>query len=386
MKKFISALTALFIGAALLSATAGAEPSEPVSYFDIEQNITGEYDGIPENGIPKEDGFYLPSGYTVFDITGMYFSEDMTVIHITDDKMTVAFAQYYDREKWLREKDTFFSDDADTLFKELISYHGTDLSICEEEIEECDDAEGSDYHSYIMMFEENDRYFRCSVTSTKNIDTDDIAELSRYRRITFGKGFVKRDGKICYIKKDGKKAHGWLTVGGRKYFFKKDGSMAAKNTVIGGIMYDFGKNGECKGKFTGTVKTKTGLKEYRDGKLIPAEWGITLTASNVTPEGMELEVLWDGTGITGEINFGEAFTIEKYTDGKWTAVQYKEEVCFNDEAFLLNENEKRIVPHKWENIYGELGEGRYRICKEFIDFRGTGDYDTKTFYAYFEIA
>ena len=94
MKKFISALTALFIGAALLSATAGAEPSEPVSYFDIEQNITGEYDGIPENGIPKEDGFYLPSGYTVFDITGMYFSEDMTVIHITDDKMTVAFAQY----------------------------------------------------------------------------------------------------------------------------------------------------------------------------------------------------------------------------------------------------------------------------------------------------
>ena len=387
MKKFISALTALFIGTALLSATAGAEPSEPVSYFDIEQNITGEYDGIPENGIPKEDGFYLPSGYTVFDITGMYFSEDMTVIHITDDKMTVAFAQYYDREKWLREKDTFFSDDADTLFKELISYHGTDLSICEEEIEECDDAEGSDYHSYIMMFEENDRYFRCSVTSTKKIDTDDIAELSRYRRITFGKGFVKRDGKICYIKKNGEKTHGWLTVGGRKYYFKKDGSMATKKMTIGGIMYDFDKNGVCYGRYSGTIDTKAGVKAYKNGKPYTDKWGITIRATNVTQEGLDMEVLWDGTKINGRLGFGEHFYLQEYRDGKWVRVPYltKEEPAFVDIEYTLNANEIRVLTIQWDYIYGELEDGRYRLCTDFTNFRKTADYDTRKYYASFVI-
>lgn len=36
-------------------------------------------------------------------------------------------------------------------------------------------------------------------------------------------------------------------------------------------------------------------------------------------------------------------------------------------------------------VTGELSAGRYRIGKEFMDFRKTGDYDKEICYAEFEI-
>ena len=35
--------------------------------------------------------------------------------------------------------------------------------------------------------------------------------------------------------------------------------------------------------------------------------------------------------------------------------------------------------------YDKLPAGTYRICKDFMDFRGAGDYDEALFYAEFEI-
>lgn len=40
---------------------------------------------------------------------------------------------------------------------------------------------------------------------------------------------------------------------------------------------------------------------------------------------------------------------------------------------------------KWENLYGELPAGTYRIVKPISDFRGSGDYDTEECWAAFEI-
>ena len=39
----------------------------------------------------------------------------------------------------------------------------------------------------------------------------------------------------------------------------------------------------------------------------------------------------------------------------------------------------------WEWLYGELPEGNYRIAKEIMDFRETGEYDTAIHYAEFRI-
>ena len=39
----------------------------------------------------------------------------------------------------------------------------------------------------------------------------------------------------------------------------------------------------------------------------------------------------------------------------------------------------------WSWLYGQLPPGRYRIGKEVMDFRKTGDYDTQDYYAEFEV-
>ena len=39
----------------------------------------------------------------------------------------------------------------------------------------------------------------------------------------------------------------------------------------------------------------------------------------------------------------------------------------------------------WKYGYGELKPGYYRLKKEFMDFRATGDYDTETYEVYFNI-
>lgn len=39
----------------------------------------------------------------------------------------------------------------------------------------------------------------------------------------------------------------------------------------------------------------------------------------------------------------------------------------------------------WEWLYGEFPTGKYRLGKEIMDFRGTGNYDTAIYYTEFEI-
>ena len=39
----------------------------------------------------------------------------------------------------------------------------------------------------------------------------------------------------------------------------------------------------------------------------------------------------------------------------------------------------------WSWMYGELEAGEYLLVKEFMDFRGTGDYDTFTFSVEFTV-
>lgn len=180
-------------------------------------------------------------------------------------------------------------------------------------------------------------------------------------------GWVKKAGKRYYYKDGIMKKSCWLkSKGKRTYFLRKDGTMATGKVTISGVEYEFGE----------------------DGKLIPESWGLTLTAKDITPEGMKLEILWNGTETGGEIDFGSHFHLEQYKNGKWTAVPYKEgigDVAFTDEAFILTANVTAGQAVKWDYIYGELKSGKYRYCTEFMNYRGPGDYDKEMYYAYFKI-
>ncbi len=118
-----------------------------------------------------------------------------------------------------------------------------------------------------------------------------------------------------------------------------------------------------------------------------ADWGLTLTASDVTSTGMTLTFAQSGGNPTGErLMSGEYYFLETLNGGEWTSVPLKvESVVWTGEGWNIPLGGTFETDISWEYLYGELPTGQYRVGKSVMDFRGTGDYDTATFYAEFTI-
>ena len=117
-----------------------------------------------------------------------------------------------------------------------------------------------------------------------------------------------------------------------------------------------------------------------------ADWGITLSVKDVTPTGMTLVCSQSGGEITGELQCGSDYSLLVNSNGVWNAVPYLvDEVAWTSEAYYSPMNDSIEFELKWERLYGELPAGTYRVVKGFMDFRGTGDYDTETYHTEFEI-
>lgn len=118
------------------------------------------------------------------------------------------------------------------------------------------------------------------------------------------------------------------------------------------------------------------------------DWGISLTAEEVTPTGLTMVFIQSGGAPTGELDTGSYYSLEVLTDGQWKAVEMlpqEYEVAWNSIAYLLTMEGETKFTIDWEWLYGSLGVGSYRIGKEVMDFRAAGDYDQCVYYAYFEI-
>lgn len=114
-------------------------------------------------------------------------------------------------------------------------------------------------------------------------------------------------------------------------------------------------------------------------------WGVSLEADDVTSTGMELEISQSGGYPSGRLQTGDWYEIEKF-DGEWKTVDtIITNYAWNAIAYLIPENTEREIKINWEWLYGKLPKGNYRIAKEIMDFRESGDFDKKIFYAYFEI-
>ena len=121
------------------------------------------------------------------------------------------------------------------------------------------------------------------------------------------------------------------------------------------------------------------------------DWGLTLSVKNVTLTGLTLVVKQEGGNPTGNIMTGEAYYLITLTDETWEMVEelpLPEGVDgrgFNSLAYWIEKGETKEFAIDWEWIFGELPGGTYRIVKEFMDFRETGDYDTFDYWVEFEI-
>lgn len=180
-------------------------------------------------------------------------------------------------------------------------------------------------------------------------------------------GRTKKGGKYYYYKNGVLKKNCWVISGGKKkYFLTSDGSCAVGMKTIQGVEYEFDEKGE----------------------LVPEKWGVELTAENVTPTGLKVVFTLSDGEPTGELSTGSYYTIERYEKGEWQRVEYlpqEYDIGWTAESLGLLPDDPNEYSIKWEWLYGELPEGRYRIGKEVMDFRKPADYDLKMYWAYFEI-
>ena len=83
---------------------------------------------------------------------------------------------------------------------------------------------------------------------------------------------------------------------------------------------------------------------------------------------------------TGELQTGSWYILEKWTqEAGWKEVQHIKEdndLQWTMEAYSIPMEDTVKWEMNWTYIYEKLSVGRYRVGKEIMDFRKTGDYDT----------
>ena len=116
------------------------------------------------------------------------------------------------------------------------------------------------------------------------------------------------------------------------------------------------------------------------------DWGITLTVRDVSTTGLTLICTQSGGIAEGSLETGSAYWIEKYENGNWVELETQlEQATWDMMAHLIPSDSSVEWTIDWSYLYGELGEGRYRICKSIADFKGSGDSESQFYCAEFEI-
>lgn len=116
------------------------------------------------------------------------------------------------------------------------------------------------------------------------------------------------------------------------------------------------------------------------------EWGLALAAEDVSPTGLTLRFVQRDGAPTGELETGSPFWLEKEQDGTWVEVEpLIEDMAWDMMAHLISMDGETEMAVDWTALYGQLPPGSYRLGKTVMDFRGTGDYDQRDYYAYFTV-
>ncbi|MDF2822502.1 MAG: hypothetical protein K0R15_2950 [Clostridiales bacterium] len=89
-----------------------------------------------------------------------------------------------------------------------------------------------------------------------------------------------------------------------------------------------------------------------------------------------------------ETFYGSYYRVEKFENSEWNEVQQNKiqgELAWTDEAFSVPKDGFSDWVIDWNWLYGDLTYGQYRVIKDILDFRGTGDFDEYYLAAEFRI-
>ena len=117
-------------------------------------------------------------------------------------------------------------------------------------------------------------------------------------------------------------------------------------------------------------------------------WGVTLTAEDIASTGITIKCTQSGGNPTGELQTGSWYILETWTrEYGWKQMPHviDGEIGWTAEAWMIPMNDTCEWEVEWEWLYGAIPNGKYRIGKSIMDFRGSGDFDTAVYYAEFEI-
>ena len=124
------------------------------------------------------------------------------------------------------------------------------------------------------------------------------------------------------------------------------------------------------------------------GDAAPNRWGVTLVTEQVTETGLTLVCHHSGGEDVVELNTGSYYVVQQLKDDLWVDVEFapqKYDIAWTMEAWMIPKEDTISWDVNWEWLYGKLPAGEYRIGKEIMNFRGTGDYDVEMVYAEFVI-
>ena len=120
------------------------------------------------------------------------------------------------------------------------------------------------------------------------------------------------------------------------------------------------------------------------------DWGITLTAKEVSAKGLTLICTQSGGEAQGELQTGSWYVVQRKENGIWKKAEYteidEEQVGWTGEAWCIPKESTVEWEVDWSWLYDELPAGEYRIGKEIVDFMETGKYDETVIYAEFTVA
>lgn len=142
------------------------------------------------------------------------------------------------------------------------------------------------------------------------------------------------------------------------------------------VMYEGGIAESYPAQISGTVSVD-----------VVFNWGITLTAQNISRESITIVCTQKGGEDVAELLTGSYYIIEKKTENGWEECPYiiDGNIGWESMGYLVNMNGRTYYEENWSWLYGALENGQYRIGKDFLNLREPGDYDQTRFYAEFEI-
>jgi len=113
------------------------------------------------------------------------------------------------------------------------------------------------------------------------------------------------------------------------------------------------------------------------------DFGLTLTAEDVTATGLTLLCEQSGGAFEGELSVGAPYSLDMFNGAKWIVCDTlipEEEIAWTMELYLIQEGGSAEWDVDWTSLYGELQPGSYRISKHFMD-----DASENTYFAYFTV-